>query len=179
MKKVLTIALVFVMLMMVAMTVVNAATSETLADELYAIGAKYGMTKGNKIEIERYLKNNPIEEGKCNEILELAKEAQTIMQKNNTTDVRSLGANVKSELLSLANEAAEVAGVKSFTFDSKNDKFLVVGPDGEDYSISVSDALPYTGNEMNVALVVSSIAVIALAVVVATVATKTRLAANA
>ena len=52
--------------------------------------------------------------------------------------------------------------------------------DGEVWtSLSTDGKVPYTGNDMNVALVVSSVAVIALAVVVATVATKKRLAANA
>ena len=176
MKKVLTIAIVFVMLMMVAMTVVNAATSETLADELYAIGAKYGMTKGDKLQMERYLAEHALTEKECNDILSLAKDAQDIMKANNTTDVRSLDKEVRSRLLTLANEAASIAGV---TLDVKADSVdVIVG--GEVWtSLSTDGKVPYTGNDMNVALVVSSIAVIALAAVVATVATKKRLAANA
>ena len=104
MKKTLTIAILFVMIMMAALTVVNAATSETLADELYAIGSKYGMTSGNKVQMQRYLADHPLTEAECNEILGSAKQAEQIMIENNTTDVNSLSTDVKAKLIDLANK---------------------------------------------------------------------------
>ena len=43
MKKFVTIALLFVMLVMALGVTVNAATSATLADDLFAKGEKYGI----------------------------------------------------------------------------------------------------------------------------------------
>ena len=53
MKKILSIAIVFVMVAVLATTAVNAATSSTLANDLYTIGSKYGMTSAEKVKIER------------------------------------------------------------------------------------------------------------------------------
>ena len=58
MKKTLTIALLAIITIMALATGVNAATSSTLADELYAKGSKYRMTSADKVKIERYLKEN-------------------------------------------------------------------------------------------------------------------------
>ncbi len=177
MKKILTIAILFVMLTMAAMTVVNAATSSTLADELYAIGSKYGMTAAEKVKMERYLSDYPLSNADCDRILALAKEADQIMIDNGTTDYKSLPTDVKNQLKALANEAASIAGVElDFTKDG-----IKVYKDGkliEDITeTTTSGKLAYTGN--NNALVVSTIAVIALAATGITVATKKRSAANA
>ena len=55
MKKIISIVAIFAILMVGAMSVVNAASSSTLADQLYAIGSKYGMTAADKVKMERYL----------------------------------------------------------------------------------------------------------------------------
>ncbi len=182
MKRVLTVMLVFVMLMTVAMTAVNAATSSTLADQLYAIGSKYGMPASQKVSMERYLADHPLTEAECNEILGLANQADKIMQENGTTDYKSLPADVKAKLKSLANQAASIAGV---TLNFTADGIKVFDKDGkllDNYSsnngTSGGNKLAYTGNNTNIALVVSSIAVIALAATGVTVATKKRLTAN-
>ncbi len=175
MKKVLTIAIVAIILMMATMTVVNAATSSTLADELYAIGSNYGMTQNDKVKMEQYLKDYPLSEEKCNEILGLAKQAEQIMIDHNTKDVHSLPADVKAQLIELANRAAAIAGV---TLDFKSDR-IDVYKDGKWINSFGSSNLVPTGTQVNTALVVSSVAVIALAATAITVATKKRLAANA
>ncbi len=161
MKKTLTIAILFVMIMMATLTVVNAATSETLADELYAIGSKYGMTSGNKVQMERYLAEHALTEKECNDILSLAQDAQDIMKANNTTDVRSLDKDVKARLLSLANEAADIAGVTlDFTADG-----VAVYKDGKLIdTVTSSDKLAYTGNNVNTLVIISSVMAIGLAV---------------
>ena len=175
MKKVLVIAILAVILMMAVMTVVNAATSSTLADELYAIGSKYGMTQNDKVKMEQYLRDHPLSEADCNEILSLAKQAEQIMIENNTTDVHSLSGDVKAKLIDLANRAAAIAGV---TLDFKSDR-IDVYKDGKWINSFGSNNLVPTGTQVNAALVISSVAVIALAATAITVATKKRLAANA
>ncbi len=163
MKKLITIAVLFVMVAMLATTIVNAATSDTLQDELYAIGAKYGMKASEKVKMERYLADHPLTEAECNEILALANQADKVMQENGTTDVKSLPADVKAQLKSLANQAASIADV---TLDFKSDGVNVYDENGtllDSISADTLGKLAYTGNSVNVVLVVSSVAVVALA----------------
>ena len=178
MRKVLTVAIVFVMLMAVAVTVVNASSVSTLPDELYAIGQKYGMTAKKKADMESYLADHSLSNAECDRILALAQQADQIMKDNNTTNFKTLPADVKEQLKSLANQAADIAGV-TLNFKSND---IEVYQNGELIEVisgsSASGKLAYTGND-NVALVVSSIAVIALAATTMIVATKKRLAANA
>ena len=179
MKKVLTIVILAVMLMMVAMTVVNAATSQTLTAELYAIGSKYGMTEAQRVEMERYLRENPLSDADCNRILALAQEADQIMIENGTTDPKSLPADVKAKLKSLANEAADIAGVTlDFGADGVKIKVKETGKTVTVQNYNASKPA-YTGNNMNITLVVSAVAVIALAATGITVIARKRLAANA
>ena len=175
MKKIISIVAIFAILMVGAMSAVNAASSSTLADQLYAIGSKYGMTAADKVKMERYLSENALSNSDCDDILAKAKEADEIMQENGTTDYKSLPADVKAQLKSLANQAASIAGV---TLDFKSDR-IDVYKDGKWINSFGSSNLVPTGAQDNTALVVSSVAVIALAATAITVATKKRLAANA
>ena len=160
MKKLLTISILAVMLILMTVTGVNATTNSDLAQTLYNIGAKYGMTSGDKLKIERYLADNPVTESEANAIVAKANAAAKIMDEAGTTDYKSLSADKKAELKSLANEAASIVGATlSFTANSveiyKDGKLIeTIGNNG--------GKLAYTGNN-NIVLVVSSIAVIALA----------------
>lgn len=160
MKKLLTISILAVMLILMTVTGVNATTNDNLAQTLYNIGAKYGMTNGDKVKIERYLADNPVTEAEANAIVAKANSAAKIMDEAGTTDYKSLPADKKAELKSLANEAAGIVGATlSFKANSveiyKDGKLIeTIGNNG--------GKLAYTGNN-NIVLVVSSIAVIALA----------------
>ena len=83
MKKLISIAILFIMVAMLATTIVNAATSSTLADELYALGSKYGMTSQDKVKIERYLADDPVTDAQANQVMEKAKEALKGVAKDN------------------------------------------------------------------------------------------------
>ena len=176
MKKTLTIAILAVMLIMTMMTIVNAATSSALPNELYAIGSQYGMRESDRVKMERYLQEYPLSDADCNRILALAQQADQIMKDNNTNNLNDLTGDVKSRLIALANEAAAIAGV---TLDFKSDRIDVYKNGKLIETMTSNDKLPYTGNETNIALVVSSVAVIALAATGIAVATKKRLVANA
>lgn len=163
MKKLISMLAIFAILMVGAMSVVKAVTTETLPDELYAIGSQYGMKESDKLRIEKYLSEYPLSDTECNDILSSAQEASQIMKDNNTTDYHSLPADVKAELRALANDAASIAGV---TLDFKSDSIDVYKDGKLIDSVTSKGTLPYTGNN-NIVLVVSSIAVIALVAVVA------------
>ncbi len=178
MKKFITMAILFVVVMVACMTVVNASSSATLPDELYAIGSQYGMTVSKKTDMERYLKRHPLSDADCNKILELAQEADGIMKSYGVHDYTKLPADVKSKLKSLAVQAADIAGV-TLKFEARDVK--VFDSEGNEItSFSESDSTnpagANTGANINVALVASMLAAIALA---ATVITKKRIAANA
>lgn len=160
MKKLLTISLLALMLILMTVTGVQATNNDNLASTLYNIGAKYGMTKSDKVKIERYLADNPVTESEANAIVAKANEAAKIMDEEGTKDYKKLPESKKAQLKTLASEAASIVGATvSFKADTveiyKDGKLIeTIGNN--------SGKLAYTGNN-NIALVVSSIAVIALA----------------
>lgn len=164
MKKLISIAILFIMVAMLATTIVNAAINSTLADELYALGSKYGMTSQDKVKIERYLADNPVTDAQANQVMEKAKEAVKIMEEAGTTDVSKLTTEQKNKLKTLANEAASIVGL-TLTFKSGT---VEIYKDGKLIEVlgSENGKLAYTGNNVNVVLVVSSVAVVALAAVI-------------
>ena len=158
MKKTLTIALLAIITIMALATGVNAATSSTLADELYAKGSKYGMTSADKVKIERYLKENPVTDAQANEILTKADEAVAVMEKAGVTNYDKLTKAQKNEIKSVATEAAKIVDLK-LVFNKKS--VAIYNKDGK---------LAYTGNVVNV--VVLATTVVALVAVSAVVARK-------
>ena len=89
MKKLLSIVTILIMMILTS-TVVKATTSATLADELYALGAKYGMTSADKIKIERYVADNTVTDAQANAVVAKAKEAVKIMEDAGKTNINSL-----------------------------------------------------------------------------------------
>lgn len=160
MKKLLTISILAVMLVLMTITGVNATTNDNLADTLYNIGSKYGMTKSDKVKIERYLADNPVTESKANAIVAKANEAAKIMDEAGVTDFSKLSEDKKTEIKSIANQAASIVGV-TLTYKSGS---VEIYKDGKliETVTNNNGKLAYTGNN-NIVLVVSSIAVIALA----------------
>lgn len=172
MKKLLTVLTLCVMLLMVVAPFVNAATTETLADDLYAKLSAYGMTESDKVKVERYLADNPVTEEQANSILAKADEAIAVMDAEGTKDVRELSAEAKNQIKTIAQEAASMIGL-TLVFNSGTVEVYKDGVLIETVTLGDSGKLAYTGNS-NVALVVTSVAVIAL---VATVVLKKRNAA--
>ena len=163
MKKLLTISILAIMLILVAVTSVNATTKATLADELYSMLSGYGMTKADKVKVQRYISDYGVTDSQANEIISLVKKAIGVFEKAGKTNYADLTANQKAELKTLAKEAAKVVDV-TLVFDEpqlkiyKNGKLL-------DVVREQNGKLVYTGNR-SIVLVVSSIAVIALATAV-------------
>ena len=165
MKKVLTISLLLVMLVMAFAGVVNATTTETLADELYAKGQKYGMTAADKVKVERYLAENPVTDEQANTIIAKADEAVAVMEEAGVTSYDKLTTAQKDKIKSIATSAAEVIDVK-LVF--KKGAVEIYNKDGKliETVTQNNGKLAYTGNSVNAVLVVSVIAIIALAIIV-------------
>ena len=165
MKKILTIAILLVITLMAFAGIANAATTDTLAEELYAKGQKYGMTTADKVKIERYLSENPVTEDQANALIAKANEAVAVMENAGTTNYNDLTNAQKDELKSIATSAAEIINVKLVfkkgyveIYDSTGKLIETIGEN--------NGKLAYTGNNVNVVLTTSVIAIIALAITV-------------
>ena len=165
MKKLISMAIVLVMVVALFATMVNAATNDTLADEIYSMGAKNGMTEADKVKIERYLSDYPVTDDQANQVIAYANEAVQIMENAGVTDYRELSREDKDALKSIANNAASVLGV-TLTFKAGTVEVYKDGKLIETITSSTSGKLAYTGNNINTVLVVSSVAVVALAAAV-------------
>ena len=164
MKKTLTIALLMVMLVAVFATVVNATTASELANKLYAKGSKYWVTASDKVKMERFLSENPVTDDEANKLLAKADEAIAVMEASGKTNYKDLTATEKSKLKTIANEAADILGV-TLTFKKGSVEIYKDGKLVE--TVTMNDGkLAYTGNNINTVLVVSTIAIIALAIAV-------------
>lgn len=163
MKKLLSFVILFVLLITIA-TTVNATNSSELADKLYDMGKPYGMTSSDKIRIERYLTDNKVTDEQANQVISKAEQAVAIMEKAGTTNYSKLSNSQKEKMKSLAIDAAKVLDL---TLEFSN-KQLNIYQDGKLIDVVTYDnngKLAYTGNSSNTILVVSSIAIIALAAV--------------
>ena len=164
MKKILSIALLVVMLATIMTGVVSAATTAESVGAIYAIGSKYGMTSADKVKLERFIADYDVTEDQASQLLAKAQEAEKIMIAAGVTNYSELTADQKNQIKSIANEAASIVGV-TLTFKKgaveiyKDGKLIetITNTDGK---------LAYTGNETNVVLIASSIAVIALTAVI-------------
>lgn len=167
MKKSLLISILTAVIVMACATFANAATTATLADELYSKGSKYGMTSADKVKIERYLSENTVTDEQANAIVAKADEAIAVMEAAETTDYSKLTDAQKDKLKSIANSAASIIDVKLVfkkntveIYDNAGKLIETIGQN--------NGKLAYTGNNVNVVLTTSVIAIIALAITVAT-----------
>lgn len=169
-NKALIISLLFVMLVMAFATVVNAATSAELSNLLYAKGEKYGMTSAEKVKIERYLSEYPVTDAQADAILAKADEAVAVMERAGVTSYDKLTKEQKEELKAIAKSAAEIIDVQ-LVFKTSSVEIYKDGKLIETVTEN-NGKLAYTGNSINVVLVVSIIAIIALAITVVAKRTK-------
>ena len=144
MKKLLTISILAVMLILLSITGVNAANSNTLPDVAYEKFAKYGMTTGDKVKVERYLSTNPVTDAEGDQLVAIADKAVAVMEKAGKTNYLDLTDAQKAEIKSIANEAASILNL-TLVFEKnelkiyKNNKLL-------DVVAFKGGKLVYTGN---------------------------------
>ena len=144
-------------------TGVSATTNDTLPSTIYSMCSPYGMRESDKVKVERYLADYPVTEAQANEIVAKVQEAIDIMKAAGTTKYSKLTSEEQARIKTIANEIANIIDVTLvLRADSvevyKNGKLI------ETVTFSNTGKLAYTGNN-NIVLVVSSIAIIALATV--------------
>lgn len=166
MKKTLIVSILMSIILFVGASVVSAATTETLADELYVKGKKYGMTTADKVRIERYLSENPVTDEQANQIMSKADEAVAVMENAGVTNYNKLTQDKKSELKTIAKETADIVDAK-LVFKSGSVEIYDANGKLIETVAQNNGKLAYTGNNsVNVVLTVSVIAMIALAITV-------------
>ena len=160
MKKTLAVVILFVMLVTMLATGVSAVSTDEMIERVYNLAVPYGATSADKVKMERFFADNPITDEQADQIVAKAEEAVALMQSAGTTNIKDLTVDQKNQLKSIANEAASIVGVslvfKAGTVEIYKDGKLV------ETLTSNTGTLAYTGNTMNIVLVVSSIAIIAL-----------------
>ena len=161
MKRLFAVTILFVVLMTVLATSVNAVSTSEMIEKLYQMGQPYGMTQADKVKMERFFADNPVTEAQADQIIAKGEEAVALMQAAGTTNYKELTTEQKNQLKSIANEAASIVGVslvfKKGTVEIYKDGVLI------ETITANNGTLAYTGNTTNMILVVSSVAIIALA----------------
>lgn len=160
MRKTLAGIVLCIMLVTILATTVSAVSVDEMIETVYEMGVPYGLTSADKVKMERYFADYPVTEAEADQLVAKAKEAVAVMEEAGVTDVKQLSTEQKNELKSIANEAASIAGV-SLVFKAGA---VEIYKDGQliETITSNNGTLAYTGNTMNIVLVVSSIAIIAL-----------------
>ena len=166
MKKLISIAIVLLMVILTIAPIANAATKSSLADEIYSMGKPYGLTQNDFVRIERFINSYVENDEQADAIYAQAVEADNYMKEQGITnieEIKNATPEQKSKLVSIANKAADEIGVQ-LTFKngaveiSKDGKLIEV--------ISFKDGkLVYTGNNVNSVLIISALAIVALATI--------------
>ena len=164
MKKIISTLILFVMIVALATTLVKAVTASSLVSDLYGLGKKYGATNADKVKAERFVSENPITDAQAQEIYAKAQEAIKVLEEAGATNFKKLNtelnAEQKKKFRAICQEAADIFGV-TLTYRNGN---VEVYKDGKLIDVyTFTDKLAYTGKNVNLVLVVSSVAVIALA----------------
>lgn len=164
MKKVISTLILFVMIVALATTLVKAVTANSIVNDMYELGKKYGATNADKVKAERFVAENPITDAQAQEIYAKALDAIKVLEEAGATHFKKLNtelnADQKTRLRAICQEAADIFGV-TLTYRNGNVEVYKGGKLIDVYTFT--DKLAYTGNNVNVVLVVSSVAVIALA----------------
>ena len=166
MKKVVSFLVLFLAVAMIA-TSVFAANATELADEVYAKAKAYGVTEADRVQMERYFKDHEVTDAEAETFLAKVDEAVKVMKDAGVTNVAKLNADQKAALKSAVTSAAAVVDVKlavsndgEVTFTDESGKTIA------DIKINTEtgkrETIRYTGNNMNIVLVVSSVVAIAL-----------------
>lgn len=160
MKKTLLTIVLFTIVALFATTMVNAATGAELPDLIYAKGAKYGVTESHKVKMERYIAKHPVTDEQADAVMAKVDEVVKVFEKAGVTNIANLSSADLKKVQDLATEAATIVGVKIVW---KGTKVEILNAGEVEDVLDFSGNLPYTGSEVNGALIASSVAVVALA----------------
>ena len=167
MKKILITTLLFI-IVATCSTMARATTSQELPSKIYEIGAKYSVTESHKLKMERFLAKYPATDEQCDKVMEKVYAVAKIFEDAGVTRLGDLPEAKLKEVQNLSTEAATILNVKIVW----KSNCVEIYYNGKVIDVIYYDGnkLAYTGNQVNLvngALVVSSVAAVALAAGVA------------
>ena len=143
-----------------SMAVTNADLIEYVKSNHTVSGKSVGLTSDNRVKAERYLTENPVTDEEAAAIMAKGNELIALMESAGVSDPSELSSADKEKFMAIAQEGADVIGLK-LVFHPHSVDIYKEGKLVE--SATLGNKLAYTGNNINIALVISSVAVIALA----------------
>lgn len=169
MRRILKVALIFVIAILCLATVVKAATNEDLiayAKKNFNInGADYTLKAADKVKVERILKQYPVTDEQAEEIIGIIDEGVAILRAASLTDPTKLSQSDKDKILALGQKAAKIAGFE-LTYNAKTDALSLYRDGVLVDQATTSDALVQTG-DANYSYIVYAIAGVAVIAIVA------------
>ena len=160
MKKILLATILFVILALFATTMVNATTSAELPTLIYNKGSKYEVTEGHKVKMERFLERHPATDAQADAVMAKVDEVVTVFENAKVDRLSKLSSADLKRVQEISTEAAAILNIKLVWKGTIVE--LYYNGKLED-TLDFSGKAAYTGNDTNIALVVSSVAVVALA----------------
>jgi len=172
MKKVLKITLIFFVILLCNISVANAATNQELiayaSKEFKIAGETVKLTATNKRKVERYLNTYPVSAEKADQIIKKIDEGVALMNAAGVSNPKKLSKDQKDKLLTLAKEAASIAGA-TLTYESNSDSLVIYvnGTVFDKVAVSGDKSLAQTGTDYSyVVYTIAGVAVVAVAAVV-------------
>lgn len=164
MKKLLVSVVLFISIVAVLATTSMAATNADLIEFVTSnhtiSGVSTGLDAGTRVRAKRYLTENPVTDAQADYLIAKGNELIALMEKEGVSDPSKLSASGKEKFMAIAKDAAASIGLTlvfhAHSVDIYKDGTLID-------SATLGGKLAYTGNNTNLALVISSVAVIALA----------------
>lgn len=171
MKKLLRVFVLVAFVALVSTTVVNATVNDDLLAELsktYTIAGKsVSMTAADKVRVERYLSEHTVTEAQKDTVLAKLNAIIDIMNAEGVSDVAKLSEAKKQNAINLAKEGASALNL-TLVADTVSNTVKVYDNNGKlvESAKVVDGKLAYTGSNSIVYVVVSAVALIAVATVV-------------
>ncbi len=160
MKKILVMAVLFVMIALFSVSMVNATTGAELPSQIYSKGSKYGVTEGHKVKMERFIDKHPATDAQADAVMAKVDEVVSVFENAKVTNIAKLSSEDLKKVQDLSTEAAAILNIKLVWKGTK----VEIWYNGKlEDILDFSGKASYTGNDTNIALVVSSVAVVALA----------------
>lgn len=169
MKKFLKVTIVLMAILLCSVSIVKAATTEELIEKIsktYTIaGEEYKASDLDIADAKRYLEQYPVSEEDADKIIAKIDEAVALANEYGEADLTKLSQAQKDKLMSLAQEAASIAGA-TISYDNK-DKVITIYKDGEVFTTkSLEGKFAQTGSNNTIYVVTACVAIIAVAAVV-------------
>ncbi len=167
MKKIVYVVLAAAMLF--TTTSVSAMTESELAEKLtktYEInGVMFSATNAQKVEIERYFRENEVPEADLDFISKKFDEALAIIEKGDATSIEELTSSEKDQIVALFNEVSEKTKVR---ITLENGKINVYGVNGGDkpFTVVTDEIVRYTDGTNYLIALAGAISLVGVAAIV-------------